>query len=52
MFDLLFQSATVVDGNGEPPVTADVGIRAGRIAAIGNWVALARARPSMPAAPG
>ncbi len=36
MFDLLFQSAIVVDGNGERPVTADVGIRDGRIADIGR----------------
>jgi N-acyl-D-aspartate/D-glutamate deacylase len=35
MFDLLFQSAIVVDGNGAQPVTADVGIRDGRIAEIG-----------------
>jgi N-acyl-D-aspartate/D-glutamate deacylase len=36
MFDLLFQSAIVVDGNGERPVTADVGIRDGLIAEIGQ----------------
>ena len=32
MFDLLFRSAIVVDGNGGEPVTADVGIRDGVIA--------------------
>jgi len=36
MFDLLFRSAIVIDGSGEPPVTADVGIRDGLIAAIGQ----------------
>jgi N-acyl-D-aspartate/D-glutamate deacylase len=36
MFDLLFRSATVVDGSGDAPITADVGIRDGRIAEIGQ----------------
>ena len=36
MFDLLFRSAIVVDGNGERPVTADVGVRDGLIADIGQ----------------
>ena len=36
MFDLLIQAATVVDGNGSAPVTADVGIAGGRIAAVGK----------------
>ena len=36
MFDLLFRSAIVVDGNGERPVTADVAVRDGLIAEIGQ----------------
>ncbi len=36
MLDLLFRSATVVDGSGAAPMTADVGIRDGRIAEIGQ----------------
>ena len=34
MFDLLFQSAIVVDGSGDRPFTADVGIRDGLIAKL------------------
>ncbi len=36
MFDLLIQSATVVDGMGGEPMTADVGIRDGMIAEVGK----------------
>ena len=36
MLDLLFRSATVADGSGAAPMTADVGIRDGRIAEIGQ----------------
>ena len=36
MFDLLIKAATVVDGQGGDPVTADVGVRDGRIAAVGR----------------
>src|SRR5690606_38584238 len=35
-FDLLITGGMVVDGNGTPPVRADVGIRDGVIAAIGD----------------
>ncbi len=42
MFDLLIQAATVVDGSGSTPVTADVGIAGGRIAAIGKLTGAAR----------
>lgn len=36
MFDLLIQGATVFDGSGAPPVTADVAVRDGRIAEVGK----------------
>ena len=35
MFDLVLRGGTVVDGTGTAPVVADVGIRNGRIAAVG-----------------
>ncbi len=34
--DLLFKRAMIVDGSGIEPFTADVGVRAGRIVAVGN----------------
>ena len=34
--DLLIKGALVVDGSGAEPVIADVGVRAGRIVAVGN----------------
>lgn len=36
MFDLLIRAATVVDGSGAAPVTADVAVRAGRIVEVGR----------------
>lgn len=36
MLDLLIRSGTVIDGTGAPRATADVGIRDGRIAAVGQ----------------
>src|SRR6266850_7855601 len=36
MFDLLIRGATVFDGSGAAPVTADVAIREGRIAEVGG----------------
>ena len=35
-FDIIIKGGTVYDGSGGPPVRADVGIRANRIAAVGN----------------
>ena len=35
-FDILILNGTVIDGTGKPGHKADIGIRAGRIAAIGN----------------
>src|SRR5205814_3861099 len=36
MYDLVIRGATVLDGLGHEPMRADVGVNAGRIAAIGN----------------
>ena len=43
-FDLLITGGSVVDGNGTPPVVADVGIRDGIIAAVGDLSAADAAR--------
>lgn len=43
-FDVLIAGGTVLDGNGTPPVRADVGIRDGVIAAIGDLVGADAAR--------
>ena len=42
MYDILIQGGTLVDGSGEPARRADVGIRAGRIVAIGQLSGPAR----------
>lgn len=36
MLDWIVSGATVVDGTGAPPFTADVGVRDGRVAAVGR----------------
>ena len=35
-YDLVITGGSVIDGDGTPPIAADVGIREGRIASIGN----------------
>jgi N-acyl-D-amino-acid deacylase len=48
MHDLVIRGATVVDGLGHDPIRADVAIRDGRIAAIGE-VGKDASESSMPA---
>ncbi len=43
-FDLVITNGHIVDGTGSPWYSGDIGIRAGRIAAIGNLSAAARKR--------
>ena len=42
MLDVVIKGGTVVDGTGAPPVTADVGVRDGKIVAIGDVTETAR----------
>ena len=42
MFDLIVRAGTVVDGTGAPPLTADVGVRDGRVAGVGRLPERAR----------
>ena len=48
MHDLVIRGATVVDGLGHDPIRADLAVRDGRIAAIGD-VGKTHPRSSMPA---
>jgi N-acyl-D-amino-acid deacylase len=43
-FDLIITNGHIIDGTGSPWYSADVGIRDGKIAAIGNLAAASRAR--------
>jgi dihydroorotase/N-acyl-D-amino-acid deacylase len=43
-FDLVISNGHIIDGTGSPWYSGDVGIRQGRIAAIGNLSAVARTR--------
>ena len=42
MFDTRIRAATIVDGNGGEPFTADIGITDGVIAAVGNDIGNAK----------
>jgi N-acyl-D-aspartate/D-glutamate deacylase len=44
MFDRVFEGATVVDGTGAEPFTADVAVQDGRIAEVGRITAAAKER--------
>ena len=43
-YDLVIAGGSIVNGEGTPAVTADLGIRAGRIASIGNLAGAAASR--------
>ena len=38
-YDLIIRNGRIIDGTGSPWYSGDLGIRAGRIAAIGRWPA-------------
>jgi N-acyl-D-amino-acid deacylase len=42
LFDMIVRAGTVVDGTGAPPLTADVGVRDGRVAEVGRLSERAR----------
>src|SRR5260370_6007429 len=43
-FDIVITNGRIIDGTGSPWYSSDIGIRAGKIAAIGNLSAASRAR--------
>ncbi len=47
-YDLVIRNGRIVDGTGSPWYTGDVGIRDGRIAAIGHLGYLGMRRPAAP----
>ena len=49
-YDIVIINGHIIDGTGSPWYSGDVGIRDGRIAAIGNLSSAPRDRPSMRAA--
>jgi dihydroorotase/N-acyl-D-amino-acid deacylase len=49
-FDVIIANGHVIDGTGSPWYSADVGIREGRIAAIGSWPRRRRNAASTPPA--
>jgi len=49
VLDLAIHRGRVVDGSGEPPFQADVGVRDGRIVAVGTLYDPLRARSTPPA---
>ncbi len=55
-FDLVITNGHIIDGTGSPWYSGDLGIRGGRVAAVGNLSAASRSRPidahSMVVAPG
>jgi N-acyl-D-aspartate/D-glutamate deacylase len=50
MLDLLIEGATVIDGSGAAPFSADVGVAGGRIVEVGRITSAARERIAAPGA--
>ena len=49
MFQLAIKGGAVIDGTGKPAFRADIGIRHGKVAVIGDLVAVDVGRASPPA---
>ena len=49
-FDIVITNGHIIDGTGSPWYSGDIGIRDGKIAAIGNLSDAAASAPSMPTA--